>query len=184
MLPRYGRATGSAYTARYLATRTGRASLTIRDGRGRLVARRNAATVAGRNRITVRRRIPAGVYTVAVTVTGDDRQRAVDALRLVLGGRLPARVARAALQPSEDRGSNCATEIAAERSRRFGPRRVDWQFRLTGDLRWCETGSALLTRHGTIRVRTFTCPRPGRPAFPAHPRYDDSGREVAPTQAL
>jgi hypothetical protein len=127
---------------------------------------------AGLNRIALRHRFRFGRYEMRLTIEGAG-QRARSAVRVFLGGTLPAGYVRALVVPDEiDTGggcSNCEVDVRpvrVESHRRFGARRVDWRYSYqSGDRpsdRRAVIMSARLSTVGTVLVREYDAPdRPG-----------------------
>jgi hypothetical protein len=165
LLPLSGRATAAGYAASYRTTRPGHARMTILDGRGRTVTAVDARARAGLNHVEVRRALRPATYTVRLTVRRGE-QVVRHAVRLFLGGTVPADYARTLLVPDTvDLGGGCSNcdpderPVRFEGCRRVGAQRVDCRSSYeSDDGRSCQIASAQLHPPGTLFIREYECP--------------------------
>jgi hypothetical protein len=145
--------------------------LTVRAGRESRRARAHGPT----QWLSVRTRGASRASTVVVTLRGRNGI-AVDRLRLVVGPRLPMRLARASIEFNEidDEGG-----LRTGPCRRFGPRRIDCQ--ILGPGRRCTDIISLSAgRDGILQRRDYRC-HARHPRFRSKPRWNRPAEPYGPS---
>jgi hypothetical protein len=177
LLGRQGRAAAGGYRARVITSVPAQVTLRARI-RGAIVRAHTQTSAGSAATITLHHSFPPGVRTVAVTATTDTNAVVTHSLRLILGGVLPARVAKDAIAQLSLGTEGTVAEVT--RCRRLGPRRVDCE----ADERVDEEGappatcavlvSAQLTASGLLRGRFYGCSSRPHPLFRQHPKWAGS----------
>lgn len=175
MESRTGRAATAGYTTRLRLTRAARLSVRVMTARGGIAYRAERRARPGRSVLRLGHRFRPGLYDVNITARAAG-ERARDAVRVYLGGRLSVNVARTALvPPSIDSckalGAGAADEdpclghplpIRDDGCRGYGPTRVDCRYSyraLRSVPRRCYHVAGVLRRDGTVELFELATPQ-------------------------